>query len=69
MAYVGDGGGILSDDMLTALEMHAAPTEADCTLSLHAMSGTQGSKAIHLRALVDNHTCPFWWIQVVPTHF
>lgn len=54
LADIGDGGGILSDEVLGALEEHALATEADCHVSLHAISGTQGNKAIHLRALVNN---------------
>jgi hypothetical protein len=35
----GDGGRLLSDEMLSALEMHSATTEEDCFFSLNAISG------------------------------
>jgi hypothetical protein len=44
----------MSEDILTALEVLDLHTENDCFLSLSAISGTQDSKVIHLRALVDN---------------
>jgi hypothetical protein len=51
---IGDGGGMLSEDILNALEMHSASTEEDCFLSLNAIAGTQNNKVIHLQALVNN---------------
>jgi uncharacterized membrane protein YhfC len=54
-ALAGDGGGLLFDDMLFALEspqFHMMQDE--CFLSLHAMSGQPQHKAIQLRALVKN---------------
>jgi hypothetical protein len=54
-APVGDGGGLLSDDMLSALEspqFHMMQDE--CFLSLHAMSGQPQHRTIQLRALVKN---------------
>jgi hypothetical protein len=49
-----DGGGFMSEDILTALEVQDLPTQNDCFLSLIAISHTQDSKVIHLRALVNN---------------
>jgi hypothetical protein len=48
----GDGGGILSDGLLDALEQHNLFTEADCHISLYDISGAAHNKAIHLRALI-----------------
>jgi hypothetical protein len=51
----GDGGGLLSNEMLNMLEgVESLTEEYRSYLSLHAMSGTQGTKAIHLRALIQN---------------
>jgi hypothetical protein len=50
-----DGGGIISNQMLEVLEDHAMSTEADCHISLYALSGAAHNKAIHLRALIGNH--------------
>jgi hypothetical protein len=49
-----DGGGLIPNDMLDALEHHAYATEADCHVSLYAISGVATNRAIHLRALVWN---------------
>jgi hypothetical protein len=49
---MGDGGGFLFEEMLDALESHAQATEADCHISLYAISSAPDSKAIHLRALI-----------------
>jgi hypothetical protein len=51
---IGDGGGILLDAMLEAMELQSSGTEPDCHISLYAISGAATNKAIHLRALVDN---------------
>jgi hypothetical protein len=50
----GEGGGILSDNMLESLENHAISTEADFHISLYALSGVTPNKTIHLRALIGN---------------
>jgi hypothetical protein len=47
---VGDGGEILSEEVLNALEL----SSEECFLSLNAISGTQSNRVIHLRALVQN---------------
>jgi hypothetical protein len=47
----GDGGGILSEEVLGALESHAQATEADYHISLYAISGAPEHRAIHIRAL------------------
>jgi hypothetical protein len=45
----------LSDDMLNMLEgIQITEGECESYLSLHALSGTQGNRAIHLRALIQN---------------
>jgi hypothetical protein len=50
-----DGRGILSDDMLNMLEgIQIAEGDCESYLSLHALSGTQGNREIHLRALIQN---------------
>jgi hypothetical protein len=50
-----DGGGFLSDEVLTTLESHAdLMMGEESFISLHAMSGKQQQKAIQLRALVKN---------------
>jgi hypothetical protein len=50
-----DGGAILSDEILTALESPQFNLlQDDCYLSLHALSGKLLAKAIQLRALVQN---------------
>jgi hypothetical protein len=54
MAQAIDGGGMLSDDLLDALEMHVPTVEEECFLSIHAIAGTQSTKVPHLRALVNN---------------
>jgi hypothetical protein len=36
---MGDGGGILVDDMLEALETSTSHSEPDCHISLYAISG------------------------------
>jgi hypothetical protein len=50
----GDGGGLLSEGILNALEMHSASTEEDCFLPLNDIVGAQNNKVIHLRPLVNN---------------
>uniref|UniRef100_A0A0A8XTC1 Uncharacterized protein n=1 Tax=Arundo donax TaxID=35708 RepID=A0A0A8XTC1_ARUDO len=52
----GDGGGILSDDILDVLECNFMQLShnTDAFLSLNAISGTQKHRAIQLRALVQN---------------
>jgi hypothetical protein len=50
----GDGGALLRDAMLSALEVHFASIEDDCYLSLNAIARTQNNRVIHLRALVNN---------------
>jgi hypothetical protein len=54
----GDGGGLLSEEILSALEMHSITTKDDRFLSLNAISGTQNNKMIHLRALLNNQVLP-----------
>jgi hypothetical protein len=41
----GDGGGIISDQMLEVLEDHAMSTEVDCHISLYALSGAAHNKS------------------------
>jgi hypothetical protein len=48
---IGDGGGILLDEVLGAFESHALATEADCHISPYAIFGAPEHKAIHIRAL------------------
>jgi hypothetical protein len=47
-----DGGGILLDEMLEALEQHATATEVDCYISLYAISGAATNTTSHLKALL-----------------
>lgn len=47
-----DGGDILSDEILDALECPVQSADTDYFVSLHANSSAQNAKAIHLRALV-----------------
>jgi hypothetical protein len=49
-----NGGDLLSEVVLDALEMHSALNEESCYLSINVVVGTQNSKVIHLRALVNN---------------
>jgi hypothetical protein len=49
-----DGGGLIPDDILDALQHHAYATEADCHISMYAISGAATNRAIHLRALIGN---------------
>jgi hypothetical protein len=49
-----DGGGMICDELLQALEWHPNSVEKDYFLSIHAISSTPSSKVIHLRALVQN---------------
>jgi hypothetical protein len=49
-----DGGELLLEEILNALECQAAQTDETCFLSLNAISGTQNNRVIHLRALVQN---------------
>jgi hypothetical protein len=49
-----DGGDILCDELLSALEMSIADHKADCFLSIHPIAWTHSNKVIHLRALVNN---------------
>jgi hypothetical protein len=49
---MGDGGGLLYEEMLDALESHAQAAGADCHISLYAISGAPDAKAIHLKALI-----------------
>jgi hypothetical protein len=50
-----DGGGFLSDEVLTTLESQAdLMMGEESFISLHAMSGKPQKKAIQLRALVKN---------------
>jgi hypothetical protein len=49
-----DGGGVLSEEVLNALEMHYSITEENCYLSINVVARTQNSKVIHLRALAKN---------------
>jgi hypothetical protein len=49
-----DGGGVLPDEVLDALEMHYSIIEENCYLSINVVAGTQNSKVIHLRTFVKN---------------
>jgi hypothetical protein len=49
-----DGGGFLSEDILTALELSTMSNEENHFISLNAITSTQSNKVIHLRALVGN---------------
>jgi hypothetical protein len=49
-----DRGGLISEELLNALELQVMPTGEECFLSLNAISGSQNSKVIHLRALDGN---------------
>jgi hypothetical protein len=53
-AHAADGGEILSDELLSALELNVADQEVEYFLSIHAIAGTQSNKVIHLKALVNN---------------
>jgi hypothetical protein len=35
-----DGGGVLSEEVLSALEMNTLPDSTDCFISLHAIAST-----------------------------
>lgn len=55
LADVGDGGGILSDAMLDAIECSAVTAAlSDGFLSLNALTGSPKQNAVQLRALVNN---------------
>jgi hypothetical protein len=49
---VADGGELLSDDLLNALEGHLASAEDECFVPLNATSSTTSNRVIHLRALI-----------------
>jgi hypothetical protein len=49
-----DGGAFLFDEVLNMLEHHSEEKDTEGYLSLNAISDTQSSRAIHLRALVGN---------------
>jgi hypothetical protein len=51
---VGDGGGILSDEILDTLERQVERWDSYSYISLNAISGAQSNRAIHLRALVGD---------------
>jgi hypothetical protein len=48
----GDGGGIIDDEILDALEGMGHYPEADSHISLYAFSGASSTTTIHLRALI-----------------
>lgn len=50
----GDGGPMLSDEVLNFLETGSGSTEEEMMLSVHAMSGTENSKCVRLRALIKD---------------
>jgi hypothetical protein len=50
-----DGGEMLSNEPLNALEGQPSSVEEDCLISLNAISYTTGNKVIYIRALVKNH--------------
>jgi hypothetical protein len=54
MVQATDGGAMLYDEVLDALEVQACSAEEDCFLSIHVVAGAQNSKVIHLSALVHN---------------
>jgi hypothetical protein len=64
-----DGGGVIPDDVLNLLEtVDMNSKDSESYLSLHALAGTQSSRAIHLRALINNQVCfLYWWIWKVLT--
>jgi hypothetical protein len=50
-----DGGGVIPNDILNLLEsVDRNFGDSESYLSLHALAGTQSSKAIHLMALINN---------------
>jgi hypothetical protein len=53
-SQIDDGGGVIFDKVLFALEMNTLLDTVDCFISLHAIGGTQSTKVIHLKALVQN---------------
>jgi hypothetical protein len=49
-----NGGEMLSNEMLNAMEGQPSSVEKDCFISLNAISGTTSNRVIHLRALAKN---------------
>jgi hypothetical protein len=52
--HTSDGGGLISEEILSALELDSMPPQGDYFLSVSAMSGSQSRKVVHLRGLVNN---------------
>ncbi|XP_044422689.1 uncharacterized protein [Triticum aestivum] len=61
MIEVGEFGEVLSDDTVHALNLldgrpDAAPAAECCTISVHAVSGTEDNSTIRIRAMVGNQS-------------